>query len=94
MSESDPITAEDIRWGGYAPTPRPDRMPARLLAAMTHDELLVYSYSMQDDLAALRVTLHETLHALAHITAADAARRDRYHAALEELRRLREDRPT
>lgn len=84
------ITAADIPWG--APVAKPERMPARLLAEMSDAQLLRYCFSMQDDIESLRVTLHETLHALAAKTRECETVRARYHDARDELRRLREER--
>ena len=81
--ELPPITAEhmppvdSIRWEP-APTGRPERLDPRGLAALDHDELLAFVFSLQDDVEALRITLHEALHALSTVM----RERDRLRAAL------------
>lgn len=54
---------------GVAPSPRPDRLPATLLIHLSHDQLLHFTYGLQDDVSALRVTLQEAVTALADVTA-------------------------
>lgn len=51
------------------PSPRRDDIPATMLIHLSHDQLLQFVYSLQDDASALRVTLHEAVAALAHVTA-------------------------
>ena len=84
MNEPTEITAAHIpAWDGCATVAKPERMPARLLAELSDDDLLRYTFAMQDDIDALRVTLHEAVHLLTAVT----RDRDRLRAALRGSRR-------
>lgn len=76
------ITADAITWALPRSTRR-ERIPARLLERLSHDDLLAYCEDCQDDLAALRVTLQEAIHALASVT----SQRDRLRRVMRGPRR-------
>lgn len=72
----------DIRWAP-APIARREQIPARLLEALTREELLDFALAAQADIDALRVALHRALEALAGVT----AERDRMRAVVRRGRR-------
>ncbi len=72
---TDAITENDLIWS-LPLSPRPERIPPELLATLSHAELLTYVFSLQDDIADLRITLQESLGLLADLTSKhDALRR-------------------
>ena len=51
------------------PTPHRERLPSRGLELLDPAALLAFCEDVQDDLASVRTLLHETLAALAQVTA-------------------------
>lgn len=76
------LDADDL-FGPPAPVPRPEWVPLRMLAALDFDELLAYTGGLQAETESLRLTLHESIHALAMVT----KQRDRLRVALRSRRR-------
>jgi hypothetical protein len=79
MPDSRDLHAADLPWS-IPITPHPERIPG--LDILPPDLLVSLAFSMQDDLASLRLVLHETLRALATVT----AERDRLRQAIRGMR--------
>jgi hypothetical protein len=63
------VDASDIQWTSVDDlTPRRERLPARLVELLDRDQLRLLVEDLQDDVSALRVTLHEALQSVAKLT--------------------------
>ena len=61
------VTADEIRWS-LEPLPVPEDDNPVDVFALSHEDLLGYAYGQQDDIRALRETLHVAIAEVARLT--------------------------